>query len=196
MVVAAASRNGQVVTNGMSYHARSLVNSNSALAVSVGPEDFGPDWRGALSFQARLEQRAFEAGGGDFAAPVQTGGSLLKTAGFDAPKVLPSYPLGVRETDMASLLPAQVSDMLVRSLPILGKKLRGFDSPAAMLTAVESRTSSPVRMCRGEDYSAVGVEGLYPCAEGAGYAGGIMSAAVDGIACAAALMRRYAPFRG
>jgi uncharacterized FAD-dependent dehydrogenase len=195
MVVAAASQNGRVVTNGMSYHARGLPNANSALAVSVGPKDFGPDWQCAVSFQERLEQAAYEAGGGGFSAPVQTVGALLGTARFGA-KIEPSYPLGVKETDILALFPEQVRKMLLHALPVFGKRLAGFDSPSAVLTAVETRTSSPVRLTRNEAYMAQDVQGLYPCAEGAGYAGGIMSAAADGVLCAAALMKRCAPFSG
>ncbi len=194
--MAAASQNGRVVTNGMSYHARSLPNANSALAVSVGPEDFGPDWQSAVSFQERLEQAAYEAGGGGFTAPAQTVGALLGTARSGAKIIEPSYPLGVKETDMLALFPEQVRGMLLRALPVFGKKLAGFDTPSAVLTAVETRTSSPVRLTRNEAYMAQDVQGLYPCAEGAGYAGGIMSAAADGVLCAAALMKRWAPFSG
>ena len=194
MVVAAASGEGQTVTNGMSYRARNLPNANSALVVSVDSSDFGPGWRDAVSFQQRLEAAAFHAGGAGASAPAMTVGALLST-GCGSPSVEPSYPRGVREADLRALLPRQVGDFLVESLPLLGKKLRGFDAPGALLTGLETRTSSPVRILRGrESCEAPGIGGLYPCGEGAGYAGGIMSAAVDGLRCAHALMARWAPF--
>lgn len=192
MVVAAASAGGQVVTNGMSYHDRALPNANAALAVSVSPDDYGPGWRDGVAFQRRLEEAAFAAGGGDFTAPCMTVGRLLGTRG-SAPAVDPSYPRGVKEADLAALFPPQVSDLLRRSLPILGRKLAGFDAPGALLTGVETRTSSPVRMPRGDRLCSMGIDGLYPCGEGAGQAGGIMSAAVDGLRCALALMARFSP---
>ncbi len=191
MVVAAASGEGQTVTNGMSYRARNLPNANSALVVSVDTADYGPGWLDAVSFQQRLEAAAFAAGGGNGTAPAMTVGALLGT-GKAKRLVEPSYPRGVREANLRALLPGQVGDFLVDALPMLGKKLRGFDAPGAMLTGLETRTSSPVRLPRGEDCVALGLEGLYPCGEGAGYAGGIMSAAVDGLRCAAALIARYA----
>ncbi|MBC8576645.1 NAD(P)/FAD-dependent oxidoreductase [Yanshouia hominis] len=189
MVVAAASGEGQTVTNGMSYRARNLPNANSALVVSVDSADYGPNWQDAVAFQRRLEGAAYAAGGRDGAAPAMTVGALLKSGRVENP-VEPSYPRGVRECDLLALLPPQVGEFLVESLPVLGGRLRGFDAPGAVLTGLETRTSSPVRLLRREDCMADGIEGLYPCGEGAGYAGGIMSAAVDGLRCARALMQR------
>jgi len=190
-VVAAASENGGVVTNGMSAYARDLPNANSALAVSVSSEDFGNGWRDAIAFQRKIESAAFKAGGCSYKAPAMTVGGFLKTASSDSTKVEPSYSLGVADKDIREVLPPVVTQMMFDSLPILGRKLRGFDSPDAVLTAAETRTSSPVRIIRGENGCAVGVDGLYPCGEGAGYAGGITSAAVDGLRCAMALMKRF-----
>ena len=192
-VVAAASETGGVVTNGMSLYARDGKNANAALAVSVSAEDFGGAWRDGVAFQRKLETAAFAAGGGSYRAPFSTVGSLLGIPAAGRPIVEPTYPLGVEETDLSALFPPQVTALLREALPILGRRLTGFDDPAAALTAPETRTSSPVRILRGEDGCAVGVDGLYPCGEGAGYAGGITSAAVDGLRCALALMRRFAP---
>lgn len=194
MVVAAASADGQTVTNGMSYRARNLKNANSALVVSVDSADYGDDWRDAVAFQQRLERAAFEIGDMGAKAPCMKVGDLIKTAetkGFSA--VEPSYPRGVKECDLTDILPKQVSEFMIDSLPILGRKLNGFDSANALLTGVETRTSSPVRMARKSDHTAENIDGLYPCGEGAGYAGGITSAAVDGVRCAMALMSRFKP---
>lgn len=192
MVVAAASCEGQTVTNGMSYRARNLKNANSALVVSVDTRDYGSGWQDAVSFQQRLERAAFYAAGNDYKAPCMRVADFLKkrsTAG--ATVVEPSYPIGVKESDITEVLPLQIADFMRYSLPILGRKLQGFDSPNALLTGVETRTSSPVRIMRKSDCVAENVDGLYPCGEGAGYAGGIMSAAVDGLRCAHTLMNRY-----
>jgi hypothetical protein len=189
-VVAAASEEGGVVTNGMSLYARDGKNANSALAVSVGPDDFGPAWRDGIAFQRSIEAAAFRAGKNSYAAPAQTVGSLLGLPAQGA-AVEPTYPLGVVDTALSQVLPPVVVEMMTRSLPILGKKLRGFDASGALLTAAETRTSSPVRVVRGENGCALGVDGLYPCGEGAGYAGGITSAAVDGLRCAILLMGRF-----
>ena len=198
MVVAAASSEGQTVTNGMSYRARNLKNANSALVVSVDTADYGSGWRDAVAFQHRLEQAAFKAAGGDYKAPcMRVGDFLKKPAPGGAMRVEPSYPIGVKETDITAVLPPQVAAFMGHALPILGQKLSGFDAPDALLTGVETRTSSPVRVARGGDCVATGLDGLYPCGEGAGYAGGIMSAAVDGLRCALALMNRYKrPIKG
>lgn len=193
MVVAAASQPGQVVTNGMSLRARSLPNANAALAVSVDSADYGPHWRDAVAFQQALEEAAFTAGGADGKAPATTVGALLKKPGGQARAVEFSYPIGVKEYNITELFPRQIGEFLLGALPVLGRRLSGFDSPAAALTGVETRTSSPVRMPRGADFCAKEVRGIYPCGEGAGYAGGIVSAAVDGIRTAQALMRCHAP---
>ena len=192
MVVAAASGEGQTVTNGMSYRARDLKNANSAFVISVDSADYGDNWRDAVKFQQKLEKNAFEAGEMGRYAPFMKVGDLLKNTsdkGFG--KVEPSYPRGVKEYDLTKLFPAHISEFMINSLPVLGRKLYGFDSANAALTGVETRTSSPVRILRKGDFTAESIEGLYPCGEGAGYAGGITSAAVDGLRCAMALMSRY-----
>jgi uncharacterized FAD-dependent dehydrogenase len=196
-VVAAASEYGGVVTNGMSRYARDGRNANSAIAVSVFPEDIGGGWRDGIEFQRSLEKAAFRAGGGDYRAPVETLGDFLdgKTSNFTEPKrVIPTYRNGVYTLcDLSSVLPGFVSDMLKKGFPRFGRTIRGFDSRDAVLTGVETRTSAPVRIPRGEDGTASAARNLYPCGEGAGYAGGITSAAVDGINAALLLMRQYAP---
>jgi len=188
-VVAAASEEGGVVVNGMSYFARDGENANSALLISVGPGDFGSDdpLAGA-EFQRRWEETAFRAGGSDYRAPAQLVGDFLQNRpSRKGGKVQPSYLPGVKWTKLDECLPDFVADSLRQALPMLDRKLKGFASPDAVMTGVETRSSSPVRIerdksCRSE------LKGLYPCGEGAGYAGGILSAAVDGMRCADALM--------
>ncbi len=200
VVVACSSERDGVVVNGMSYRARSGENSNCALAVSIFPTDFGSTPEGAIEFQRSIERRAFRAAGGSFAAPIETVGDFLsgKTSAFAQPqRILPSYTRGEYETcDLRSILPTYVSNGLDRGIRRFAGRIRGFDAPSAILTGVETRTSSPVRMLRGEDGTAVGHKLVYPCGEGAGYAGGITSAAVDGVAVALNIMRRFAPLHG
>lgn len=192
-VVASSSSPGQVVTNGMSFHSRNGENANAALVVSVGPEDFGPSWRDGVRFQLSLEMKAFALGGGGYCAPAARLGDFLRGAP-PSETVAPTYPLGVTECDFRGLLPPAVVEMMRKALPVFGRKICGFDGTGAVLTGVETRTSSPVRMPRGESLEAAGVEGLYPTGEGAGYAGGIMSAAVDGLRVAEQIIRRYRTF--
>ena len=189
-VVAAASEPDSVVTNGMSAYARDGENANSALLVGVGPEDFGSDHPLAGMFwQRELERRAFELGGRSGKAPCQLVGDLIASrASTRLGSVVPSYRPGVVPSDLSSLLPDYVVGAMREALPLLGRRLRGFDSPDAVLTAPETRSSSPVRIPRGETFESVDVRGLYPCGEGAGYAGGITSAAVDGVRCAEAVI--------
>ena len=194
MVVAAASGDEQTVVNGMSYSERNMKNANSALVVSVDSADYGEDWRDAVDFQRKLERAAYKAGNMGSKAPFMRVGDLLgsnDSKGFG--KVDPSYPRGVKEFDLTDIFPIQVTEFMKNSLPVLGKRLNGFDSANAVLTGVETRTSSPVRIPRGEDFVSIDIDGLYPCGEGAGYAGGITSAAVDGLRCAMAVMRKYKP---
>ena len=191
-VVAAASQEGGVVTNGMSYHARDGVNANAALVVSVLPEDIGGGAMEGIAFQRALEQAAFSAGGGGYAAPFQTVGAFLGGSGRMG-RVQPTYQRGVREQPLAPLLPAPLTRALQAALPALGRKLPGFDAPDSLLTGLETRTSSPLRILRGEGLFCEALPGLYPCGEGAGYAGGIMSAAVDGVRVAQAIMARFCP---
>ncbi len=197
VVVPAASEEGGVVTNGMSYSLRDGVNSNSALAVSVLPEDFDGTVSGAIKFQRDLERCAFVKGGGDYTAPAQTVGSFLKNdLALNKPgRICPTYMNGkVRFTDLGEVLPGHVSDMLKCGIAKFGRSISGFDSDDAILTGVETRTSAPVRIVRADDRRLLGDMGeIYPCGEGAGYAGGIMSAAVDGIKTARAIMTKFAP---
>ncbi len=193
-VVAAASEQGGVVTNGMSYHARAGKNANAALVVSVGPEDFGAGPLDGIAFQRQLEKTAFALGGGDYQAPVQLWGDFAQgRASTRLGRVTPTYPRGWQFRQLDDVLPETVCGMLRRAMPQFGRKLRGYDAADTVFTGVETRTSSPVRITRGEDLYSLNVRGLIPCGEGAGYAGGIMSAAVDGIRVAEAIMARYAP---
>ena len=181
-VVAAASEEGGVVTNGMSEFARDKENINGALLVNVTPEDFGGDGPLAgVEFQRRLEEAAFALGGSDFKAPCQRVEDFLaRRPSVRTGRVKPTYRPGVVMTDLHLCLPPFLTETLEAALPVLGRKLKGFDDPDALLTAVETRSSSPVRLPRdGTGQSAL--RGLYPCGEGAGYAGGILSAAADGM---------------
>ncbi len=194
-VVAAASEEGRVVTNGMSHSARDGENINGGLLVSVTPEDFGGaagDPLAGVALQRRLEEAAYRAGGGTYAAPAQTVGDFLAgRASTAAGAVKPSYQPSVKWGDLRACLPDFVCAALAEALPELDKKLRGFAAADAVLTAVESRSSSPVRIVRDETYRSA-LRGLYPCGEGAGYAGGIMSAAADGMRVAEEVLRRIA----
>ncbi len=186
-VVAAASEPGALVTNGMSYYARAGTNANSALLVSVTPEDYrayGDDPLAGIAFQRDLEHGAYALGGGGYKAPVQLVGDFMNArATTRLGDVKPTYTPGVTPTDLSACLPPFVTASLREAIPALDKRLRGFSSQDAVMTAVESRSSSPVRIPRDECYSA-NIRGILPCGEGAGYAGGIMSSAVDGIKCA------------
>ncbi len=195
VVVAAASEQGGVVTNGMSYHARDGQNANSALCVSVSPSDLqGEHPLAGIEFQRKMEKAAFASGGGNFRAPAQQVKDFLASKpSTDFGEVMPTYPIGTHPCDLSTVLPGFVTDMMKNSLPILGRKLAGFDAPHAIMTGIESRTSSPVRIVRGQDLESTAVKGLMPCGEGAGYAGGIVSAAVDGIKVATAIMQQYRP---
>ena len=187
-VVAAASEQGGVVTNGMSYRSRDGENINGGLLVGVGPEDFpGDDVLSGVRFQERWELAAFRLGGGDFRAPAQRVEDFLLSHPSEGPgAVAPTYRPGVAWTDLSPCLPGYVTGTLARAIPLMDRKLRGFAAPDGVLTGVETRSSSPVRILRGEDYRS-SLRGLYPCGEGAGYAGGIVSAAVDGIRVAEAV---------
>ena len=195
-VMAAASEAGGVVTNGMSYHARDGQNANAAVVVSVDGRDFGGDPEKAVAFQRRLEQAAYRAGSGlaPYAAPAETVGSFLEGRGrLELDRVQPTYPRGVTPCDLGSLLPGDLAAAMRAGLRAFGRKLAAYRAPDAVLTGLETRTSSPVRLLRGQDLQCAALPGLYPCGEGAGYAGGIMTAAVDGVRCAAALMAQNAP---
>ena len=199
-VVAAASEEGGVVVNGMSSYARDGENSNSAIAVSIRPDDFetvdGNLALGAIAYQRKIERAAFIAGGSDYSAPVQTVGDFLGgKSGREPYEVYPTYMGGnsFKCADMNDVLPSYVCDSLKYGLNSFDKKIRGFAMDGALLSGAETRTSAPVRILRGEDMRAVGMGSIYPCGEGAGYAGGITSAAVDGIKTALAIAERFAP---
>ncbi len=180
VVVNAASEENTVVTNGMSYYKRDLENANSALAVSVFGDDFNNDWKKAVEFQRKLEKSAFEAGGKSYKAPFCTVGEFLGR-GRQKSTVKPSFTTGVENVNLRKLCPDFMADMLELGLNTFNRRLNGFSSDDAVMTGFETRTSSPVRIVRDEAMQAVDKKGVYPLGEGAGYAGGIVSAAVDGI---------------
>ena len=188
-VVAAASETGHTVTNGMSEYARDGVNINGALLVNVTAGDFpSPHPLAGIALQRQVEEAAFALGGGDYRAPCQRVEDFLRgVPSTGAGRVTPSYRPGVVYTDMARCLPPFITETLRLALPVLGGKLKGYDHPDALLTGVETRSSSPVRLVRDDNYEA-NIRGIYPCGEGAGYAGGILSAAADGMRCAEKLL--------
>lgn len=191
MVVAAASEENMVVTNGMSYHARDKENANAALLVGVGPEDYGSDHPLAgVEFQRKWERLAFKAGGENYKAPAQRVGDFLK----DRPSetigaVDPTYRPGVTMTDLRECLPDYITETLKLALVDFDRKIKGFASDDAIMTGVETRSSSPIRIVRDESLQS-NIRGIYPVGEGAGYAGGIISAAVDGIKVAEELAKQ------
>ena len=193
-VVSAASEPGGVCTNGMSLSDRAGANANSGLLANVFPEDLpGDDVLAGVELQWACERAAFAAGGGAYVAPAQLVGDFLAGAPSSAGgRVAPTYPRGVAWGDVSPCLPGYVTETLRAAIPALGRKLRGFDAADAVLTGVETRSSSPVRVTRGDDGQSVGVRGLWPVGEGAGYAGGIMSAATDGILAAEKIVAAYA----
>ncbi|MDR5855547.1 NAD(P)/FAD-dependent oxidoreductase [Caballeronia sp. LZ062] len=187
-VVAATSEPGRVVTNGMSQYSRAERNANAGIVVGITPEDYPGGPLAGIAFQRKWEERAFELGGGDYCAPAQLVGDFIAgRASTSLGSVIPSYKPGVKPTDLSTALPDYVIEAIREALPQIDKKLPGFAMHDAVLTGVETRTSSPLRVRRKEDYQSVNVEGLYPAGEGAGYAGGIYSAAIDGIEVAEAV---------
>ena len=187
-VVAAASEPGRVVTNGMSQYSRNERNANAGIVVGITPEDFPGGPLAGIEFQRQWEARAFELGGGDYSAPAQRVGDFLaKRPSSALGSVEPSYKPGVTLTDLSTALPDYVIDAIREALPQIDKKLPGFAMADAILTGVETRTSSPIRVRRNDAYQSVNIKGLYPAGEGAGYAGGIYSAAIDGIKVAEAV---------
>ena len=190
-VVGAASEENMVVTNGMSFHAREGQNANAALLVDVRPDDYGSEHPlNGMFFQRELERAAFQAGGNNYNAPCQRVEDFLNHRASDTfGTVKPTYLPGVTPSNLDTVLPSFVCDSMREALPVFAKKIQGFDLPDALLTGVESRTSSPVRLLRNE-YGQSSLEGLYPAGEGAGYAGGIMSAAVDGIKTALKIIEK------
>ena len=187
-VVAAASEPGGVVTNGMSQYSRAEFNANAGMVVGITPADYPGGPLAGIAYQRHWEQRAFAAGGGHFAAPVQRVGDFLAgTASTAVGTVVPSYQPGVTATDLTTTLPDFAIAALREALPAFGRQLPGFDMADAVMTGVETRTSSPLRIPRDENFVSSNTVGLYPAGEGAGYAGGILSAAVDGIKVAEAI---------
>ncbi|HKT85531.1 MAG TPA: hypothetical protein VJQ77_05535 [Novosphingobium sp.] len=194
-VVAATSEEGRVVTNGMSQYSRAEFNANSGLVVDISPErDYPGDPLAGIALQRRFEELAFSAGGSNYKAPGQKLGDFLA----DRPsrefgEVIPSYQPGVHLTDLRECLPDFVIEAIREALPVFGRQVPGYDHPDVVMTGVETRTSSPVRITRGRDFQSVNTRGLYPAGEGAGYAGGILSAAVDGIRVAEAVALELVP---
>lgn len=193
-VVAAASEEERLVTNGMSEYKRDTGIANSALVVTVGQNDFGSDHPLAgIEFQRHWEHQAFIAGGRNYHAPAQSVRDFLTNQISDSFSLKPSYIPGVQAVDLHRVLPQPVSEVLERALVAFDHKIKGFAGEKATLTGVETRTSAPIRITRDENGEALGVKGLFPAGEGAGYAGGIVSAAVDGLRSAERLMAQYAP---
>ena len=190
-VVAATSEENRVVTNGMSQYSRNERNANAGIVVNIDPKDYGggPDKPLAgIDFQRELESRAFELGGRNYEAPGQLVGDFIAgKASTEFGSVIPSYKPGVHLTDLATAIPDFAIEAMREALPAFEKQIKGFSMHDAVLTGVETRTSSPLRITRGNDYQSLNVKGLYPAGEGAGYAGGILSAGVDGIKVAEAV---------
>jgi uncharacterized FAD-dependent dehydrogenase len=195
-VVAATSEPQRVVTNGMSQYSRNERNANAGIVVAIEPQrDYPGGPLAGVALQRELESRAFVLGGGTYDAPGQLLGDFVAGRGSQQlGGVIPSYKPGVALGDLHGALPPYAIEAIREALPVFGRKIRGYDMPDAVLTGVETRTSSPVRITRGDDYQSLNVRGLYPAGEGAGYAGGILSAGVDGIkvgeAVAAGIARR------
>ena len=193
-VIASASAKDEIVVNGMSNFARNAKNANAAVVVQVHPNDFGNGALDGMRFQKKMEQAAYAAGGGDGVAPASTLGAFLrreKPRGFG--DVQPSYRPGVAACDLWRVLPPFVAAGIAEGMKAFGRQLRGFDREDAVLTGVETRTSAPLRLLRGDNMESASCAGLYPVGEGAGYAGGIVSAAIDGLKAAEAVIGKFAP---
>ncbi len=187
-VVAATSEIGRVVTNGMSQYSRAERNANSGIVVGVTPADYPGHPLAGMAFQREWESRAFVAGGGTYEAPAQLVGDFLAGRPSSAlGSVLPSYKPGVHLTDLSACLPDYVTAAIREALPAFERQIKGYAMDDALMTGVETRTSAPIRIKRGENFQSINTRGLYPAGEGAGYAGGILSAAVDGIRVAEAV---------
>jgi hypothetical protein len=188
VVLAATSEPGCVVTNGMSQYSRNERNANSAIVVGITPDDYPGSPLAGIDLQRRLESNAFVLGGGNYDAPGQLVGDFIAGRPSRAlGSVLPSYQPGVKLGNLDSSLPAYAIEAIREALAAFDKQIRGFAMADAVLTGVETRTSSPVRITRGDDFQSLNTKGLYPAGEGAGYAGGILSAGVDGIKVAEAV---------
>ena len=191
-VVAATSEPNRVVTNGMSQYSRNERNANAGIVVGITPEDYPGGPLAGIEFQRALESRAFELGGGTYEAPGQLVGDFLQgKPSTQLASVTPSYKPGVHLTDLATSLPDYAITAIREAIPAFEKQIKGFSMPDAVLTGVETRTSSPLRIKRGDNFQSVNIQGLYPAGEGAGYAGGILSAGVDGIRVAEAVALDY-----
>jgi hypothetical protein len=189
-VVAAASEPGRVVTNGMSQYSRNERNANAGIVVGITPADYPGDALAGVEFQRRWEAAAFRAGGGSYAAPAQRVGDFLAARASTAlGSVVPSYRPGVTPADLAACLPDFAVAAIREALPVFGRQISEFDMDDAVMTGVETRTSSPIRIRRGADFASINTPGLFPAGEGASYAGGILSAGVDGIRVAEAVAR-------
>jgi uncharacterized FAD-dependent dehydrogenase len=188
-VVAAASEPGRVVTNGMSQYSRNERNANAGIVVGITPDDYPGHPLAGIAFQRQWESRAFELGGGDYSAPGQLVGDFLaQRPSSELGTVLPSYKPGVKLGDLATVLPDYVIAAVREALPVFDRQIKGFAMNDALLTGVETRTSSPIRIRRDDSsLQSINTRGLYPAGEGAGYAGGIMSAGIDGIRVAEAV---------
>lgn len=191
VVVPAASEIGGVVTNGMSEYARDGENANAALVVSVSKDDFGASPLSGMYFQRNIEKLAFELGNKSYAAPITNVGTFLHGLPYKEGKVIPTYSCGTKISNLETIFPHFVNKMLKVGIRKFDTKLNGFASKDAIITAPETRTSSPIRILRSSSFMSISCEGLFPCGEGAGYAGGIMSAAVDGIKVAMAVMNKF-----
>ena len=190
-VVAATSEPGRVVTNGMSQYSRNERNANAGIVVGIAPDDFPGGPLAGMALQRQLESHAYELGGSNYEAPGQLVGEFIAgKASTQLGTVEPSYKPGVKLGDLSTALPHYAIEAIREALPAFGKKIKGFDMHDAVLTGVETRTSSPLKMTRGEDFQSLNTRGLYPAGEGASYAGGILSAGVDGIKVGEAVARQ------
>jgi uncharacterized protein len=190
-VVAATSEEGRVVTNGMSQYSRAERNANAGIVVGITPADYPDGPLAGIAFQRQWESAAFVAGGGTYAAPAQRVGDFIAgKPSTELGSVIPSYKPGVTPTDLSTCLPDYAIVAIREALTAFGRQIRGFDMADAVLTGVETRTSSPIRITRDDTFQSINTKGLYPAGEGAGYAGGILSAGVDGIKIAEAVALR------
>jgi uncharacterized FAD-dependent dehydrogenase len=182
-----------VVTNGMSQYSRNERNANSGIVVAITPDDYPGGPLAGVAFQRELESRAFVLGGGDYKAPAQRLEDFLAAVPSSSlGSARPSYAPGVIPTDLSSALPAFAIEAIREALPAFARQIPGFDHPDAVLTGVETRTSSPLRISRGKDLQSTNTPGLFPAGEGAGFAGGILSAGIDGLRVGEAVARQLA----
>ena len=188
-MVAAASEEGGVVTNGMSQYSRNERNANAAIVVGITPDkDYPEHVLAGIDLQRQLEVKAYELGGSSYNAPAQLVGDFLDNKpSVELASISPSYQPGIQLGDLSQALPPFAIESIREAIPAFDKKIKGFAMPHAILTGVETRTSSPICIKRGKDFQSINTLGLYPAGEGAGYAGGILSAAIDGIKVAEAL---------